>query len=331
LRNGKAGREGREELSLLPISVIVPHRNRSDLIGIALESIRRQTAQASEIIIVDDGSHPKHRAALAKYSTGTTRIVYLDKGRGPAPARNAGIEAATQEWIAFLDDDDEWLPGKLERQWNTLRADESLSGVASAMTVVSGGRADCVLVSHSPEIMTLPAALAGTVAMLQTAIIRASAIRKLQGFDPAFVLFEDKEFWIRLTAAGYRVYYDKEPLAILNRHHNIERLTAYWKGCAAGQFAVIAKHRALYESIGGPGAVNRERSKCLRRVGRMEGGVFGRLIYACGCVLGGAISPLLKLATTGEMKDVPYVVAESSLVRLRNVTGHPARDRSAKR
>lgn len=295
---------------LLPVSVIVPHHNRSHLIGAAIESIRRQTLPPAEIVIVDDGSLAEHRDELTRYSMGTTRVLYLDKTKGPAHARNAGIEAASQEWIAFLDDDDEWLPGKLERQWNILREDQSLSGVASAMTIVFDDRPHSALVSHSPEIITLPAALLGTVAMLQTTIIRGSDIRAVQGFDPACVPFEDKEFWIRLTAAGYRVYYDTEALAILNRRR-MKRLTSYWRTYAAAQFVVIAKHRDLYTSVYGPGAVNRERSKCLRRVGLERGGILGRLIYASGCVLGGAMPPLVKLATTGRMQDVPYVAAES--------------------
>jgi len=292
---------------LLPISVIVPHHNRSNLIGIAIESIWRQTMQPAEVIIVDDGSFPEHRDALAKFSAGRTSIIYLDKAQGPAHARNVGIEAATQDWIAFLDDDDEWLPGKLERQWKTLRGDESLAGVASAMTVVSDDGPNWLLVSHSPPIMTLAAALIGTVAMLQTTIVRTSVVRALRGFEAAFVPFEDKEFWIRLTAAGYRVYYDREPLAVLNRRSG-KRLTAQWRRYTLAQFIVIAKHRTLYRSVLGQGAINRERSKCLRRAGQQKGRILGRLVYAGGCVLGGAISPLLKLATTGKMEEVPYAI-----------------------
>jgi glycosyltransferase involved in cell wall biosynthesis len=292
---------------LLPISVIIPHRNRSDLIGAAVESILRQTMPPAEIIIVDDGSLPKHRNALTRFSKEATTFVYLDKSHGPAYARNLGIEMATQDWIAFLDDDDEWLPGKLERQWKTLREDQSLSGVASAMTVVTDTGPSWLLVSHSPSVITLAAALEGTVAMLQTAVIRTADIRALGGFDSAFVHFEDKEFWIRLAAAGRRVYYDREPLAILNRR-GAKRLTAQWARCTQGQLKIIAKHSALYKSVNGPKALSRECSKCLRRAGSQKGGILGRLVYACGCVFGGQIPPLLKLATTGKMQAVPYVV-----------------------
>ena len=189
----------------LPVSAIVTHYNRSDLIGAAVESIRRQTAQPAETIIVDDASLPEHRDALRKYSPGA-RVIYLDKHRGPSAARNAGIEAATQDWVAFLDDDDEWLPGKLERQWSILREDEALSAVAGALIVAYDGLAHHTQVSHSPAITTLSAALEGTLASMDTILIRAADIRALRGFDANFVRFEDKEFWIRFTAAGYRGY-----------------------------------------------------------------------------------------------------------------------------
>jgi len=293
----------------LPVTAIVPHRNRS-IVANAIESILRQTAPPAEIIVVDDGSLPQHREALRKHAD-QARIVFLDKPMGPSFARNAGLEAASQEWVAFLDDDDEWLPGKLERQWNTLRGDPTLSAVAGAMIVV-GDHADWPLVSHSPTLMTLAAALEGTLALMQTTLIRRSDIKALGGFDRNLNYFEDKDFWIRFTGAGLRGYYDRVPLAILNRRR-MNRLTSQWWACTKAQFQVIAKHRSLYDSVLGPRAANRERSKCLRRAGLEKGGIPGRLVYAGGCLVGGALAPLMKLATTGEMQDVPYPVPDVSL------------------
>jgi glycosyltransferase involved in cell wall biosynthesis len=291
----------------LPISVVIPHHNRPQLLEAAIASIRRQTAPPAEIIIVDDCSLPVHRAELSKYSRDSKdiRVIFLDKPGGAPGARNAGIEAAAQEWIAFLDDDDEWLPGKLERQWKTLREDESLSAVSSALIVVSDGRPDWTQISHTPPIVTLAAALEDNVAMMQSTLIRAADIRLLRGFDENLSPFEDWEFWIRFTAAGYRCFYDREPQMILNRHR-IQRVTAYWRNCLISRFKIIAKHRALFTREFGPGAVNRARSKAICRVGLERGRITGRALYACGCIFGGDIPRLMTLVTTGKMPIIPY-------------------------
>jgi glycosyltransferase involved in cell wall biosynthesis len=286
----------------LPISVIIPHRNRS-IVSRAIESVRRQTAPPAEIIVVDDASLPEYRQALHQHAAGA-RIVYLDRRHGPAAAKNAGIEAASQKWVALLDDDDEWLPNKLERQWQILSSDPSLSAVSSAMTVVSDGGPTRTMGSHTPTIMTLEAALEGTVAMTQTMVIRTADMRALGGFDASMVPVADREFWIRFTQAGYRGYFDREPLAILNRRR-MQRVTGSWLNNVRGHWKLVEKHRDLFE-MEAQTPVRQARSKGLRRVGLERGAVLGRLIYSCGCVYGGHGAALLELMFTGKMPDVPY-------------------------
>ncbi len=287
----------------LPVSVVIPHRNRK-IVARAVESIRRQSAQPSEIIIVDDGSLPEHRKALPEIAP-EAKIAWLDTPHGPSKARNVGVDMAQEEWIAFLDDDDEWLPNKLERQWNTLVEDRSLSGCASAMTIVADNMEPVDLISHSPAIITVEAALIGTVAMLQTALLRRPDIQSAGGFDETLMRFEDKEFWIRYAAAGFRAYYDREPLAILNRRR-MRRLTANWRGNLAAQLQVIEKHAGLYREAFGRNAVRRERYNAVRRIGLECGAIVGRGIYLRGCLQGGKVKSILRLLTTGRMDDVPY-------------------------
>jgi len=101
----------------LPVSVVIPAYNRDWCIAEAIESVRSQTAKPSEIIVVDDGSTDK--TAEVAESMGATVIRQANK-KLPG-ARNTGIRAAGQPWIAFLDTDDIWLPDKLERQWAALQ------------------------------------------------------------------------------------------------------------------------------------------------------------------------------------------------------------------
>ena len=76
----------------------------------------------------------EHFAALQQHS-GVARIIRLETNGGRPAARNAGIAAAKGEFIAFLDDDDEWFPERLELQWTITRDDPSLQAVAGAMTI----------------------------------------------------------------------------------------------------------------------------------------------------------------------------------------------------
>jgi len=289
-------------LQVLPVSAVVPHHNRSALVAAAVESIRRQTIPPAEIIVVDDGSSPEHREALGKLGEGV-RVVYHEKPRGPSAARNTGIDLARQPWIAFLDDDDEWLPGKPERQWDILSADPSLDAVGCAVTVVSDHRPPWNLISHSAPIMTLNCALEDSPAFLQTLLIKTSVIRSLNGFDAEnSPMLEDKEFWIRFTAAGYRAYYEQEPLAILNRKR-IPRLTLSWWTHLSSHFRILSKHKALYEETYGRDAISSARSKGICRVGLERGAILGRLIYAAGCLSGGGRKALAKAADHGQDGD----------------------------
>ena len=113
----------------IKISAVIPAYNSAAHIQRALDSVLTQTRPADEIIVVDDGS-----------TDGTAEIVrsYGDKVRlieqansGASAARNAGILAATGDWIALLDADDEWLPEKLKMQTEFIERDTSIVWVTS--------------------------------------------------------------------------------------------------------------------------------------------------------------------------------------------------------
>src|SRR5262245_24730960 len=96
------------------VSVVIPTFNRAHLITGAIESVLAQTLPPLEIIVVDDGSTDDTPERLAPY---LDRIVFLgQENRGVSAARNAGIQAARGNLIAFLDSDDVWHPRKIEIQ-----------------------------------------------------------------------------------------------------------------------------------------------------------------------------------------------------------------------
>lgn len=98
------------------VSVVIPTLQRANLVVRAINSVLAQTLTDIEIIVVIDGQDAETSAALALISDDHVRIVQNQVSLGPGRARNIGARAAEGLWVAFLDDDDEWLPQKLERQ-----------------------------------------------------------------------------------------------------------------------------------------------------------------------------------------------------------------------
>ena len=100
------------------VSAVIPTRGRPELLQRAVRSALAQTLRAIEVVVVIDGEDPATSLALKEWThqDGRLRVLALPASVGGSDARNRGVEAASGEWIAFLDDDDEWLPGKLQAQ-----------------------------------------------------------------------------------------------------------------------------------------------------------------------------------------------------------------------
>jgi glycosyltransferase involved in cell wall biosynthesis len=98
------------------VSAVIPTRNRVSLVCRAVQSVLKQTYQNVEAIVVVDGPDPETVTALEALADARVRIIALEENVGGAEARNVGARVAAGKWIALLDDDDEWLPEKIERQ-----------------------------------------------------------------------------------------------------------------------------------------------------------------------------------------------------------------------
>jgi len=114
---------GEQELPL--VSAVIPTRNRPELVCRAVRGALAQTYANLEIIVVVDGPDPKTVEVLEALREPRLRVVALPENVGGSEARNIGVREAMGEWVAFLDDDDEWLPEKIERQ---IEAAQTLQG-----------------------------------------------------------------------------------------------------------------------------------------------------------------------------------------------------------
>jgi glycosyltransferase involved in cell wall biosynthesis len=102
------------------ISVVIPTHNRPERIKKAIKSVLNQTFQDFEIIVVDDGIKVRAEKEVKSFSDSRIRYIQHEKNKGGSAARNTGIKNAKADWVAFLDDDDEWLSEKLEKQVNQI-------------------------------------------------------------------------------------------------------------------------------------------------------------------------------------------------------------------
>ena len=103
------------------VSAVIPTCNRPNLVVRAVKTALSQTYPNMEVIVVVDGPDDSTSQALGAIADPRIQIITLPQRLGGSGARNAGVQAAKGEWIAFLDDDDEWMPSKIECQLDIAR------------------------------------------------------------------------------------------------------------------------------------------------------------------------------------------------------------------
>lgn len=187
---------GGDDTVRIPVSVIIPAYQRADLVGRAVRSALEQRPAPVEVVVVDDCS--TDGTAEAAEQAGA-RVLSLPENRGQGGARNAGIEAATEPWIALLDSDDEWLPGHLDRVWSAregyvLVSDSCLMSLTRRYVGNAGRR---------PRVLRTPANLLwpSNPVPANCALFRRDDARAVGGFGERR-LAEDLEFWLRLLERG---------------------------------------------------------------------------------------------------------------------------------
>lgn len=215
--------------ALPPMSVVLPCFNAARYIVAALESVIAQDWPDLEIVVVDDGSTDGSSDEIAKYSR-NVRVV-RQSNQGIAAARNAGIAAAANEWIAFLDADDLWLPGKLAAQWRVLQDDRGARMSYTAWDVWASSepypaseylaalaeRATSPAMWAGPSGWIYPDLLLDSAVWTSTVLLHRSLLDDIGSFDPTLTIGEDYDLWIRASQAT-RVVRVNAPFALYRMH-----------------------------------------------------------------------------------------------------------------
>jgi len=117
------------------VSVVIPTFGRAELLRRALRSVLAQTETDIEVIVVVDGDDPPTIAVLQGEPDPRLKYIVQPVKGGAAHARDMGVDASQSDWVAFLDDDDEWLPRKLELQLAAAPAQPAMISVLSQVGV----------------------------------------------------------------------------------------------------------------------------------------------------------------------------------------------------
>lgn len=199
------------------ISVIIPTYNRAKLLERSIGSVLKQTFHDFELIIVDDASTDETEAVVSKYMQEDSRIKYLKQqiNAGGSIARNAGIEMAKGQYIAFQDSDDEWLPNKLQLQIEAFNMNPQADIVYTGIYFCEEGSSRHILGKRISEVSgnnILPKLLQKEVIPATPAImVKKSCLNKVGGFSDA-PANQDYLLYLKLAYRGYYFQPVPEPL-----------------------------------------------------------------------------------------------------------------------
>lgn len=227
------------------VSIILPTYNRANLLPRAIESILSQDYQNFEIILVDDGSTDDTSNILSNLNHNRIIPIRIDHNQGIGNARHTGVTQANGDFIAFLDSDDTWLPGKLSMQveafgafpqvefifgnyWN-INQMQRTKLLGFSQTAKSMQRMKVKLLSEKLDLWQIldgyvEAILDANFFATPTVMFRRDILNKVGNFNRTLNGSEDFEFWWRSALIGVVMAYTKHTL--IERYKDKDSLTA---------------------------------------------------------------------------------------------------------
>ena len=207
-------------VNFLRISVIIPTKNRIDMLKIALNSIFTQTYPVYEIIVIDDGSDSDDIIDLIRViNEPKVSLLRNHSSKGANYSRNRGIKVSTGDFIAFLDDDDYWLPQKLEKQLAVFKS-QDVGAVYCGLNyydVVSGKKKNVNRLSYPSGYILEQLLIEDITSTTPTYIVRRDCFDKAGFFDENLPARQDWDMWIRI-AQHYNIGCVPEVLVYAGEH-----------------------------------------------------------------------------------------------------------------
>jgi glycosyltransferase involved in cell wall biosynthesis len=226
------------------VSVIMPTFNRARLLERALRSALNQTYNNLEIIVVDDASSDDTPDVVKTVQDERVRYIRHETNRGGSAARNTGIRNATGEFIAFLDDDDEWESVKTEDQLRILDGQD-----CDAVLCTSDEHGARLSNFEDKNTIDLEDLRRGRFTAGGTGVLMAKAnVVKETMFDENLPRYQDWDVFIRI-AQKYRIGYLNRPFVRYNEgaHDRISNKIINMPGAALeNEVRMVHKHRAFF-------------------------------------------------------------------------------------
>ncbi|WP_138432116.1 glycosyltransferase [Fodinibius saliphilus] len=222
--------------SLPLVSAIITTHNRADLLPRAIDSVLVQTYENMEIIVVNDGS-VDHTADVIEEYKGQCNIrhIQFDDSVGACRARNKGIEEASGEFVAGLDDDDEWHQDRIQCLMNAY-SDKYAFVTSDTRMIHSKGEA----VWHKAKIIDLET-LQFTNQVGNQVLARRDRILEVGGFDPELEAAQDYDLWLRLCRVYGPIKNVQKPLQNIHMDHQEDRITSH--SSSKGYYQFYKKHK----------------------------------------------------------------------------------------
>jgi glycosyltransferase involved in cell wall biosynthesis len=209
------------------VSVVILTHRRAHLLLRSVTSVLSQTLNTIEIVIVDDVPDEETKKTVSELQekdrklTGTERIipVYLPEPCSQRTVlRNIGIRNTKGRFVAFLDDDDEWMPSKLEKQLALFEADKAVGFVGCGAHYVTAGKVTgtCRIAKRGDvlrDLLEKNILCNGSVAVVRREIFDAGIL-----FDEKMNGSENRELWIQIASAGWKYDFVDEPLVNIHVH-----------------------------------------------------------------------------------------------------------------
>ncbi len=206
------------------VSVVIPAHNCGKYLKRCIDSVLSQSVKADEIIVVDDGSTDDTAEIARGYGD---KIIYVRQpNSGASTARNAGINIASGQWIAFLDGDDEWLGSNIGARLELAAANPRLRWMcANCFQIIDGSqtlydnpeRISAVVPEGQAGFNYLDGYLAGVRGHTDTMFIKKELLIEAGGFSPEQKRINDDDMWLRIAYIEPFIGYIATPLAVYYR------------------------------------------------------------------------------------------------------------------
>ncbi len=224
------------------VSVIIPTYNRSVMLRSAIDSVLAQTYQDFEIVVVNDCSRDDAGAVVASIADNRLKYICHETNKGVSAARNTGFLYSTGEYIAFLDDDDRWLPEKLQLQVDLLeKSSSSVGGVYTGffkMDLGSGKMFEEVMPVKRGRILE-DLYSRNWIGTASTVVVRRSCLEEAGLFDEGIEYGEEYDMWIRIAEKREFEFISK-PLVLYFVHRS--SLTSNWDKTKSGLESLLSKY-----------------------------------------------------------------------------------------